>query len=113
MNIHPKLEIAKPKEYQDAILKVAKKRKLNKINFEVRYDVVKQKSKKKNPYMDDSGRVISMAYVYLIGNETAVALWFSTLSEWFHTSEVIKCIKYKKYIKIETLNSVYKLYPWK
>ena len=114
MKLHPRIETEQTVEFQQAILSKAKETKLNKIDFKKRYDVVKQKAKHKNKYLADSGHVISRGNPYIIGNpEDGVALYFYTTSEWFHTSYIQKCTKYKNYIRIETLNSVYKLYPWK
>jgi len=115
MTIHPLLELNKPVEFQQALLEKAKEFKLDKIDFTKRYDVVKQKSKKKNPNgLPDRGAIVTRAIPFVIGNpEEGVALYFLNTDEWFHCSLIQKCTKYKNYIRIETLNSVYKLYPWK
>lgn len=111
MKLHPRIKTEQTVEFQQAILNKAKETKLDKIDFTLRYNVVKQKAKKKNKYIADSGLIITRAYPYLIGNQDAVALYFNTIDEWFHTSQIIKCTKYKKFIRVETQNSIYKLYP--
>lgn len=114
MKLHPKIEQEQTIELQIAILEKATETKLDKINFKTRYNVIKIKAKKKNQFMEDSGQIIMRAIPYIIGNpKDGVALYFYTTNEWFHTSYIQKCTKYKKFIRIETLNSVYKLYPWK
>lgn len=113
MKLHPRIELEQPVELQEAILKKATELKLNKINFETRYDVIKEKAKNKNKHLPDSGKIIMRAFPYIMGNDSDVALFLYTTEEWFHTSCIQKCTKYKKYIRIETMNSVYKLYPWK
>lgn len=112
MKVYPKIEAYNSSFFCKAILKLAKEKKLDKINFETRYNVVKQKAKKKHSYLPYSGNIIMRAFPYLVGNNNNVALFFYTTDEWFKTSGIIKCTKYKKFIRIETLNSVYKLYPW-
>lgn len=115
MKLHPRIETEETVEFQQALLEKAKETKLNKIDFTKRYDVFKQSAKKRNPYgLPDKGSIIMRAFPFVIGNpEDGVALYFYTTDEWFHCSIIKKCTKYKKYIKVETANSIYKLYPWK
>lgn len=110
MIIHPKIVETQTQEFQDALLKIAKLKKLNKINFKKRYDVIKVFCKKNK--LKESNHTILRAIPYLIGNEKAAAMYFYTINEWFHCSEIVKCTKFKKHIRIETLNSVYKLIAW-
>lgn len=112
MRIHQEIILNTDQEFQDGLLKKVKAKKLNKVDFDKRYDVIKIKSKNKNSNIQSFGLIMQRATPCIIGGPEAVALYFSTINEWFHCSEILKCTKYKKFIKIETLNSVYKLVAW-
>lgn len=105
MIVHPLLE-----DNAKKIKKTAKAVGLNLVNYKKMYKLMKTKTKNSSPNgIPDSGYIIH-GYPIIIGNEDVVALRFENFQTWFQTSGIKKTTKLKDCIKIETMNSVYKLY---
>lgn len=107
LKIHPWIASNEPELVSD-ILILAKKLKLDKINFDEYYDLVKVGEKNKSSVGYPAKHIaICDATPRLIGNKEHVSLIFVTINNWFKLSPIISCRKLKNGFKVETENSFY------
>jgi hypothetical protein len=95
----------------DMVMKLAKDKKLDCIEYNKSYRLYKIGTKQDDTTVQPLNDRICVAQgeVRVVGNESSIALFISSLREWFRTSQIISCKKDSTSIIIETKNSVYEL----
>lgn len=94
----------------DFIVEIAKNRNLDLIDYSKNYRLYKIGSKKNDITIEAIEKICTgFGEVRIVGNETRVNLFISSMREWYRTSEIISCEKKNSSILIETKNSLFEL----
>ena len=106
MKIHKAIDDATA----DTVRQIAETKGLNDINYEVCHRLYKIGNKLPTGTIEMmEKKCVGAGEIRVIGSDSHVALYISSLREWFRTSPIISCKKKDSCVIVETNNSFYEL----